>query len=317
MNNYDHNISINHKLGYGAIFEILIYTKIFAHINKGTYCPSRIFLIPINDDIENNENWHQIFNFLLQFNLIGYDQNVKRISFFKAYRAFKSCSNSFKEELLNNVRKEFYENFNKKYPTESKNIITIAIHLRCPSEVETVGGILTLPYQHFDQNYHIFDNCTSYYKLLFSFTVNKIYDNITNNGTNKKIKLHVHSLCNKALLEQFKLLINPNIEVIYFSDNAFKSFIDFIQCDHFIAAHSSFSYLAVLLRNSNTYIRGGFRHYVPKYVNIIDEKFFWNYNFYEFKFYYLNFIKFFIHFYYYIRSAFAYFKNFLIGKKDA
>jgi len=316
MKNIDHKIDSHHQLGFGAIFVILIYIKIYSHIKNFSYMPSGISLIPINDDPSYSNNWSQLFDFLLpQKNLNEFAYKSKeRISFYKAYGAFKSCEINFKENLISGIRKDFLKNFQKYIPHKSEDCVTIAIHLRCPCDLEILKGILSLPYQLFNQDYKIYDNCYEYYKLLFSCLINDIYSKHHNN---KIVKLNIHSLCSDLELNELIILLNPNIEVKIFRTSAYLSFIDFIQSDHFIAGHSSFSYLALLLREANTYIRSGFRHYVPLNVFIIDESDIKKNYFGALKLPFLIINKFFIYSYYYLVSFLTFSKNFLLRRNDA
>jgi hypothetical protein len=67
-------------------------------------------------------------------------------------------------------------------------------------------------------------------------------------------------------------LLDQNIQVNFFlKEAAPKAFLDMICADILIASHSSFSWLALLLRSKKTYIRRGFRHFITLDTEVIDE----------------------------------------------
>jgi hypothetical protein len=312
----DHKISINHKLGYGTIFIILIYTKIYSKILKCHFVPSNISLLPINDNPSYTINWFKLFDFLLvdkSSRTIDSD-SIERISFYKAYNKFKSCDFAHKEALIADIRNVFNENFRTHFKRKECDYVSISIHLRCSCDVETVKGILTLPYQYFDQDYKIYDNSQNYYMQLFSGIINDIYHKHCNF---KKVKLNIHSLCSSLVLDEFIGHLNPSLEVTIHRNSAYLSFIDFIQSDYFIASHSSFSYLALMLRDSNTYIRSGFRHYIPCYVNILNECQLKKNLFGDLILPFLKVKKFLIYTHYYFLSFFTYSKNFFLRRDDS
>jgi len=315
MSVIDHKIHINHKLGFGTIFVILIYTKIYSQIKNCLYIPSAINLISINDNPTFSKNWRELFDFLLigdSFKTLDLVQK-ENVSFYQVYKKFKSCDFAYKEELITSIRNLFQDNFRKYLLKKDNAYVSIAIHLRCPCDLETLNGILTLPYQLFDQDYKIYDNCNSYYKLLYSGIINDIYSKHSNF---KKVKLNIHSLCSNLILDEFICLLDPSIEITIHRNSAYLSFIDIIQSDYFIAGHSSFSYLALLLRESNTYIRSGFRHYVPSNVTIIKERQLKKSLFGTFFLPFLEIKKFSIFIYYYLVSFCFYSKNFFLRRYD-
>ncbi len=57
------------------------------------------------------------------------------------------------------------------------------------------------------------------------------------------------------------------------------SFIDFLAADMLIAYHSSFSWIATMLRKDPSLIRKNFRHIIFENTKIIEEKFYYKENY--------------------------------------
>ena len=127
----------------------------------------------------------------------------------------------------------------------------------------------------FSYDYGLPDNNPTYYSELYANAVNKI---VSEHNIERPI-LHVHSTGQRGAFNLFESLLYPEIRVKYFLNaHPPSSFLDLIFADIMIASHSSFSWLAILLRNGPTYIRKNFRHFLPKNTKVIQETLFNNKN---------------------------------------
>ena len=67
-------------------------------------------------------------------------------------------------------------------------------------------------------------------------------------------------------------LLDKKIKIRFFlNELAPYSFLDLVFADILVASHSSFSWLALLLRNGPSYIRKGFRHFTTESTSTLDE----------------------------------------------
>jgi hypothetical protein len=122
------------------------------------------------------------------------------------------------------------------------------------------------------------DNNPEYYSRLYASAVNSV-----SKCVNKKILLHVHSTGIPSDFEAFLSQVDPNISAKLFLDEvAPVAFMDMLCSDILIGSHSSFSWLAILLRDKPSYIRKGFRHFLPDNTFELREVFFDDNSFWKF-----------------------------------
>ncbi len=283
--------TLEHEEGAGSFYQRSFLAYLFAKNNKlhfinahnqlSTlhYEPSEVELI--------NTLWHKIFAFLGEYvdvdnSLPDYDSTnqhrdhvIYNVPFRLSYEHLKNLEIHQREVLLQIARKDFYINIEKNFPEllKKSDDFTIALHLRDFSKGDPPKSIKLIDWQMFSYDYDLPDNNPEYYARMFAFNINKIISEV------KPIRpvLNLHSTGNKENYSYFLSLLNPEIKVnLFLNQTAPYSFLDLIYSDVFIASHSSFSWLALLLRDKPSYIRKGFRHFITTKTVILDEVLFTN-----------------------------------------
>jgi hypothetical protein len=188
-------------------------------------------------------------------------------------RYFARLNNDERDLLLRIAANEFLESvrkseLNKKY---DENKFHIALHLRAKDKTDiTHFKYFSYPWQYFNVDYGLPDNNPKYYAKLFSTEINRIGQQIK-----QEIVLHLHTMATDDELEYLRSLIHPKIEIqIIRHKLSVNAIIDFVFADVFIGSHSSFSWLAILLRTKPSYLRSGFRHFIPSHTKYIQETYY-------------------------------------------
>jgi hypothetical protein len=191
------------------------------------------------------------------------------------------------QALLNPARQRFLENI-QRYPEllpqarsaaegiDGKPETIIAIHLRDRSKGDPPFSTKTLlDWQMFSRDYGLPDNNPDYYSRLYAHAVNQI---VENNHIENPV-LHIHSTGEEKSFQKMLALLNRKISVkLFLNTSPPKSFVDLVLADYLIASHSSFSWLASLLRTGPTFMRGKFRHFVTAETQFIEEVLYQNTN---------------------------------------
>jgi hypothetical protein len=265
--------------GAGSLYQKYLFTFLYAIGKDDSYIhtPAKLYKRHYQDsDLERMENlWELIFSPITSCINQGNSPNVSaplsNIPFDISYKFIKNMNVSRREKLLRIVRNKFSEAFdeNNLKPKQTQNQFTIAVHLRSLG----VGDIVffknyTYPWQYFNHNYGLSDNCPEYYGKLYSKAVN----DCIKYALDKSIVVHIHSTASIEELGPLISRIDPKVEIKFCGEQlAPLAFIDMIHADILIASHSSFSWLALLLRKKPSKIRKGFRYILPENVTLLDE----------------------------------------------
>jgi SAM-dependent methyltransferase len=229
------------------------------------------------------EDWEKIFGFLgtkHQFanRLPNINPEETLISgqtynapFAISYDYISSLSADALSQTLKPAREAFLKNI-ERYPAllpPKEDGVVIALHLRDHSKGDPAFSTKTLlDWQMFSCDYGLPDNNPDYYSRLYANAVNQI---IAHHQIAKPI-LHIHSTGEERSFAKLISLLDSKVRVkLYLSTHPPKSFVDLVMSDYLIASHSSFSWLASLLRKGPTYIRKNFRHFVTPETQIIEE----------------------------------------------
>lgn len=276
--------------GAGSRYQRYLITYILArNLNiKYLHIPSKPYsghYVDIDIDVV-EKNWLSIFGFLTECESenrvnIGKLDNVrfiKKISFSEAYKLVCKLPKNKLENSLESLRDTFSRWNERTHLILKKSLdaTVIAIHLRALNRGDGLDGVSSklfvgigsFPWQFFNCNYGLPDNNPTYYADFYANGVNQICESI-NTG---KIILRIHSTANESTFDYFKSLLDPRIDVeFYIGGDPVVSIMDFIYSDFFIASHSSMSWVALLLRVRPSYIRRGFRQFLPSNVMPLDE----------------------------------------------
>ena len=247
------------------------------------------------DHLAIEQDWEKIFSFLgpkdtfdnplqninLKNDLVGGE--TYNAPFEVSYQFLNSLGIRSLKTLLDSARNRFEENikqFPDLYPVRKNHNgqaeIIIALHLRDRSKGDPPFSMKTLlDWQMFSRDYGLPDNNPDYYSRLYANAVNQI---VAKNSIDNPI-LRIHSTGEKSSFAQLLSLLNPKIKVEFFlNTHPPKSFLDLVFADYLIASHSSFSWLASLLRKGPTFMRRKFRHFVSPETQWIDEVLYDNVN---------------------------------------
>lgn len=265
--------------GAGSLYQKYLFTFLYAMGKNDSYIhtSAKLFKGHYQDtDLERMEGlWELIFypitSCINQDKSPNVSVSLLSIPFHVSYKFIRNMSVSNREKLLRIVRNKFSEAFeeNNLKPKQTENKFIIAVHLRSFG----VGDVdffknYTYPWQYFNRDYGLSDNCPEYYGKLYSKAINDYIRAVPNND----IIVHLHSTASIEELEPLISRIDPKIEIKFCGEQlAPLAFIDMINADILIASHSSFSWLALLLRKKPSKIRKGFRYILPENVTLLDE----------------------------------------------
>lgn len=278
--------NLEHEEGAGSFYQRPFLAYLFAIDNNFNFINTYNQLSSLHYEPSEvqfiNSLWQKIFSFLGECIDIDVfppdfdstknhdDQTIYNVPFRISYEYLQKLNIHQREILLDTARKVFYANMQQHYPElcRKNDEFTIAIHLRDFSKGDPPKSIKLIDWQIFSYDYGLPDNNPEYYARMFAFNINKIISKV------KPIKpiLNVHSTGNKETYSYFLSLLDPDIKVnLLLNEPAPYSFLDLIYSDILIASHSSFSWLALLLRDKPSYIRRGFRHFITDKTQILDE----------------------------------------------
>lgn len=222
--------------------------------------------------LEISNAWNEIFEFLVGDNTEKNDsiiiQEISEISFSKTYKYLNSIGEERREALLHLARQKLFIHLKLKGLYKKNECYTISAHLRTLSIGDVLANTSSFPWQHFNVDYGLSNNNPIYYEKMYSKCIN----GIARRSGHDRVLLRIHSTTNPYTFESFTQLLDSNITVEFCTDmNAPDAFLDMLYSDVLIASHSSFSWLALLLRERQSFIRGGFRHFTTRHTTIIDE----------------------------------------------
>lgn len=281
----------NHREGAGSFYQRPFLAYLFARAKGYSFINATNAFSDCHYSESESEkihaDWEKIFGFLgskLTFdpNIPTYTSSTKitkdqtyHIPFQESYSFLENLEAEKLNKLLDQARIEFFSNL-ERYPDllpKKRGKTIIALHLRDLSKGDPIPSELLLDWQMFSLDYGLPDNNPKYYSELYANAVN----NIVSECKIKSPTLHIHSTGKRDSFNSLESLLNPRIEVKYFLNaHPPSSFLDLVSADILIASHSSFSWLAVLLRYGPTYIRKNFRHFLPENTIIIQEVLFKN-----------------------------------------
>lgn len=262
--------------GAGSQYQRKLLTYLYAK-NKGLgYVDIDENLYLQGDDVafsmdEIKTLWNKAFSFLRkEMASQKITDEYKVVDFQVVLRHFSILNAKERDILLKKAAEEFRKSVNQaNFKTNyEKNKFHIALHLRAKDKTDiTHFKYFSYPWQYFNVDYGLPDNNPEYYAKLFSSEINRI-----SQKTKQAVTLHLHTMASDDDLKYLLSLIDPDIEIRIIRQRiSVSAVIDFVFADVFIGSHSSFSWLALLLRTGPSYLRGGFRHFVPSHTSYIGE----------------------------------------------
>lgn len=262
--------------GAGSQYQRKLLTYLYAKSKGLKYVDIDDPLYLQGDDIAHSIDeikllWNKAFSFLHR---VYCNQDVslktKIVDFKEVLRYFSALNNSERDLLLKTAADEFRMSIDRSdFKTDyEKNKLHIALHLRAQDKTDiTHFRYFSYPWQYFNVDYGLPDNNPDYYSRFFASQINRI-----GSQTSQPVVLHIHTMASEDDLAGLLKLVSSNIEVRVIRQKiSINAVIDFVLADVFIGSHSSFSWLALLLRVGPSYLRGGFRHFVPSHTEKIQE----------------------------------------------
>ncbi len=263
---------INHKEGFGSIFQSEVFAFLYATYTGKSYIRSKFNLYKGHDQGADELLQYNFFNFLNTNTLSEINENLQNISFLEAYSKISKLKLNEKEALISTLRNKFWRQY--KVKTSNTSNYTIILHIRNLSigdvihpGAKKVQSLQSIDWQYFNFDYGFKNNNPIFYSKFYSQIVNNILKKLP---SEKTPIIKIFSTGRKEDFELIKSMINCNIE-IYLNRDVLIDFEDFINSDCLIMAHSSLSYLASLLHLGPKFIRKGFRHFLTSDTIEIDD----------------------------------------------
>lgn len=276
----------NHNEGAGSFYQRPFLAYLFAKANNLEFVnainiPSSNHYTPFEANAI-HDLWGKIFKFLGEpTEVLGSipdfhsaAKNCKdviyNVPFHTSYHYLANLSTQVRETLLGQAREEFRRNIQSSFfcPVKQSANFVIAIHLRDTSKGDPPKSLKLIDWQLFSHDYGLPDNNPLYYAKLYATNINEI---VRKHKILNPI-LHIHSTGNRENFSFFLSLLDEKINIKFFlNELAPYSFLDLVFADILVASHSSFSWLALLLRNGPSYIRKDFRHFTTELTSTLDE----------------------------------------------
>ena len=279
-------MAIQHEEGAGSFYQRPFLVNLFAKANDLQFIRANNFPsishYEDGDGVAINQMWNEIFQFLgdpvemhRQMPLYITDathskDTVYNVPFGTAYQYLDKLDIAKRDSYLKEVRNVFNSKINK-FPHLAKQDsgeFIIALHLRDSSKGDPPKSLKLIDWQLFSYDYGLPDNNPHYYARLYASNINRII----NERRIMNPVLHIHSTGNIDTFSELVELLDQKIKVQFFLNHpAPLSFLALVYADILIASHSSFSWLALLLRSGPSYIRKGFRHFLTQDTSILKE----------------------------------------------
>jgi hypothetical protein len=278
-----------HKEGVGSIYQSILFAYLFSrYINVPfIYFEPSFYRGHYPNSKNVSESWFSIFKFLNKYksdkiecidsfsNYIdgnyNFDEVVVNIDFNHSHNILKKLKAENFNKLVSDLRHEFWGELNTVNKIENNKYV-VALHLRDLNEGDVVFDKKSLPWQYFSFDYKLVDNNHKYYCELYSSCVN----NLLKNNHYLNIDLHIHTNAKAEILKPLIEKIHNKINVkTFISSPIDTTFIDFLTADMLVAYHSSFSWIATMLRKDPSLIRKNFRHIIFENTKIIEENFYY------------------------------------------
>lgn len=241
-----------HNDGFGAQYQKIIYTILYAEKNGAEYVYSKPDFVSTYGE-ENQEHLENIMNLSKKYKTaeeVG-KENITNIEskiimdtvdeninyYFTNSSELQKIIDSFKENKDLNV----FGNTNKMF--------NIVIHIRRPNKLTQHLGEELL-HLEFNELPSISGRFTHDNYFMF------IIDNIRKTNRNKQIKFHIIS---EGEIEKFAKYNQEDIE-IHLNESIEKTFTRMVMADCLVTSASSFSYMAALLNEKNNIIYKKFWH---------------------------------------------------------
>ncbi len=218
---YDGVITNPHRVdGFGAQFQTLIYSVIYAELNrkKFVYTPFKEMAHNYGNDPAYLASKENLINFLPHFELNqNVEQSIIREDFIRFFEAnLDRCAAS---ESLKKIKRIFREN--KTVPPP--DVTRIAVHVRRPN---------------------VHDNRTTGTDTPDAVYVNVIQRILTERMNAKPVEIHVYSQGNPENFAVYQSLGNVHLHV---DESVEDTFTAMVQADVLVTSRSSLSYVAALL----------------------------------------------------------------------
>ena len=254
---------INHKEGFGSIFQSEVFAFLYAMHEGKPFIRSKYNLYTGHNIDANENHHHSFFNFLNSRNIKLSNVNLENINFLKAYSIVSKLPSNKRETLISTLRSKYWKQNIKK--SIDHNTYTIVLHIRNLSigdvihpGAKEVQSLESIDWQYFNYDYGFKNNNPIFYSKFYSGIINNILMKLPSD-VNPIIKIF-----STGKIEDFDLItrmINYKTE-LYLNRDVLSDFEEFVYSDCLIMAHSSLSYLASLLHLGPKYIRKGFRHFL-------------------------------------------------------
>jgi hypothetical protein len=248
---------VNHKEGFGSIFQSEIFAFLYA-LNQGKQFIRSDFNLYNGHNNSVDENKHySFFEFLNSDNSDIFDkQNVENINFMFAHNFLSKLPFDVRESLISSLRARYWRS--KNINSYNLKYYNIAVHIRNLSKGDVVHSIDSIDWQYFNHDYGFKNNNPKFYSKFYSNIINKVIKNLP---AHLVPKVTIYSTGDPRDFELIQSLICVDSE-LKLNGDVLSDFEKFINSDCLIMAHSSLSYLASLIHLGPKYIRKGFRHFL-------------------------------------------------------
>ena len=213
--------------GFGANFQMIIYSLFYAEKNKLNYVYNPFKNMDHNYDSDPDfiEKKEKLINFRNNYKIYNEnDKNIKELSIFELLSFFEKNIEKFPNcNSIKKIKKIFKEN---KVNNFDKNFVNIAIHIRRQNKADKFNRGTNVPIE-------------LYLQLIEHFS------NQINN-----LRIHVYS---QGDILDFSILNKNNNVIFHLNENIEDTFTSMVFADILVTAPSAFSYTAGLISDNNVW----------------------------------------------------------------
>lgn len=213
--------------GFGANFQMIIYSLFYAEKNKLNYVYNPFKNVDHNYDSDPDfiEKKEKLINFRNNYQIYNEnDKNIKELTVFELLSFFEKNIEKFPNcNSIKKIKKIFKEN---KVNNFDKNFVNIAIHIRRENKADKFKRGTNVPIE-------------IYLQLIDHFS-NKI----------NNLRIHVYS---QGDILDFSILNKNNNVIFHLNENIEDTFTSMVFADILVTAPSAFSYTAGLISDNNVW----------------------------------------------------------------
>ncbi len=248
---------INHKEGFGSIFQSEVFAFLYAMHEGKQFIRSNFNLYNGHNILVDESKQYLFFDFLNSNDIKILDgQFIQNVNFMFAHEFLSKLAIEKRESLISSLRARFWKSRN--IQTRNTKYYNIAVHIRNLSKGDVVHSIESIDWQYFNNDYGFKNNNPTYYSKFYSNIINNIIRTLPSNISPK---VTIYSTGDAKDFKLIQNLIGVESE-LKLNGDVLSDFEEFVYSDCLIMAHSSLSYLASLLHLGPKFIRKGFRHFL-------------------------------------------------------